>query len=119
MMTVLEGCSTEEQRSAVRFCELKGSVQMIFINKCFLFKVGSVCRVKKSGKSFADVEEVKTELPKWLRQQSKHFIAAGVDALIKRWDKCTSVGGGYVEKYFVKVRILFVSICDLFTEELY
>jgi hypothetical protein len=30
----------------------------------------------------------------WLRQQSKDFYAA----LIKRWDKCISVGGGYVEK---------------------
>jgi hypothetical protein len=34
---------------------------------------------------------------KWLRQQSKDFYAAGFDALIKRWDKCFSVGGGYVE----------------------
>jgi hypothetical protein len=28
----------------------------------------------------------------------KNFNAAGFDALIKRWDKCISVGGGYVEK---------------------
>jgi hypothetical protein len=35
---------------------------------------------------------------KWLRQQSKHFYAAGFDALVKRWDKCISVSGGYVEK---------------------
>jgi hypothetical protein len=25
-------------------------------------------------------------------------IAAGFDALVKRWDKCISVGGRYVEK---------------------
>jgi hypothetical protein len=35
---------------------------------------------------------------KWLRQQSEDFCAAGFDALVKRWDKCISVGGGYVEK---------------------
>jgi hypothetical protein len=35
---------------------------------------------------------------KWLRQQPKDFIAAGFYALIKRWDKCIEVGGGYVEK---------------------
>jgi hypothetical protein len=35
---------------------------------------------------------------KWLRQQSKYFYAAGFDALVKRWDKCINVGGGYVEK---------------------
>jgi hypothetical protein len=36
------------------------------------------------GKRFADDEEVETELQKWLRQQSKHFCAAGFDALVKR-----------------------------------
>jgi hypothetical protein len=38
------------------------------------------------------------EVRKWLRQQSKDFCAAGFDALVKRWDKCIDVGGGYVEK---------------------
>jgi hypothetical protein len=32
---------------------------------------------------------------KWLRQQSKYFYAAGFDALVKRWDKCINVVGGY------------------------
>jgi hypothetical protein len=63
--------------------------------------VGSISRVKrdeKRGKRFADDEEVETEMRKWLRQQSKDFYAAGFDALVKRWDKCTNVDGGYVEK---------------------
>jgi hypothetical protein len=38
------------------------------------------------------------QVRKWLRQQSKDFYAAGFDALVKRWDKCISVGGRYVEK---------------------
>jgi hypothetical protein len=46
----------------------------------------------------ADNEEVKTEIRKWLRQQSKGFYAAGFDAPVKRWDKCINVGVGYVEK---------------------
>jgi hypothetical protein len=69
--------------------------------KYVLFTVGSVCRVKwfcLGGRCFADDEEVETEVRKWLRQQSKYFYAAGFDALVKRWDKCISVGGGYVEK---------------------
>jgi hypothetical protein len=37
-------------------------------------------------------------LPWWQRQQSKDFYAAGFDALIKRWDRCINVGGGYVKK---------------------
>jgi hypothetical protein len=28
----------------------------------------------------------------------KDFNAAGFEALVKRWDKCIGVGGGYVEK---------------------
>ncbi|GBM40661.1 hypothetical protein AVEN_111288-1 [Araneus ventricosus] len=34
----------------------------------------------------------------WMRQQPKEFYAAGIEALIKRWDKCISIGGDYVEK---------------------
>jgi hypothetical protein len=48
-------------------------------------------------KRFADDEEIETDVRKWVRQQSKDFYAAGFDALVKRWDKCISVGGGYVE----------------------
>jgi hypothetical protein len=43
-------------------------------------------------------EEVETEVWKWLRQQSKYFYAAGLDALVKRWGKCINVGERYVEK---------------------
>jgi hypothetical protein len=49
-------------------------------------------------KCFTDDEEVETEVPKWLRQRLKDFCAAGFDALVKQWDKCINVGGGYVEK---------------------
>jgi hypothetical protein len=49
------------------------------------------------GKRFAD-EGVEKGVRKWLRQRSKDFHTAGFDALVKRWDKCINVGGGYVEK---------------------
>jgi hypothetical protein len=55
-------------------------------------------RVEKRGRRFADDEEVETEVRKWLRQQPKDFSSEGFDALVKRWDKCINVGGGYVEK---------------------
>jgi hypothetical protein len=54
--------------------------------------------VEKRDKRFADEEEHETEVRKWLRQQSKDFYAAHVDALVKRWDGCINVGGGGVEK---------------------
>jgi hypothetical protein len=44
------------------------------------------------------LEECITEERKWLRQQSKDFYAAGYEALVKGWDRCIKVGGGYVEK---------------------
>jgi hypothetical protein len=34
----------------------------------------------------------------WLRLQPEDFYPAGFDAVVKRWDKCISVGGGYIEK---------------------
>jgi hypothetical protein len=79
----------------------KDSIQRVFIKKYFLFTVRRVCRVKRFsliGERFSDDEDVETEVRKWLRQQSKDFFAAGFDALVKQWDKCISVGGGYVEK---------------------
>jgi hypothetical protein len=54
--------------------------------------------IEKCGTHFADDEEVETEVRTWLRQQSKDFYAASFDTLVKRWDKCISVGGGYVER---------------------
>jgi hypothetical protein len=63
--------------------------------------------VEKHGERFADDEEVETEVRKWPRQQSKDFCAAGFDALVKRWDVCINVGGGYVEKCFFQVQIYF------------
>jgi hypothetical protein len=115
------------------FCGKNDSMQNIFINKCFLFTVGSVCHVKRfttaplknhlSGKSFAVEEETEMWVRKWLRQQPKDFCAAGFDALVKQWDKCINVGGGYVEKlmFFLGSNITcftlrFISICDLFTD---
>jgi hypothetical protein len=35
---------------------------------------------------------------KWPRQQSKDLCDADFDALVKRWDRWISAGGGYVEK---------------------
>jgi hypothetical protein len=67
------------------------------------------------------------QVRKWLRQQSKYFYsyAAGFDALVKQWDKCINVGGGYVEKTFFSLPpppvgishvLRFISICHLFTD---
>jgi hypothetical protein len=79
-------------------------MRRIFIQKYFQY--GGKCLprkafhiwVKKHDKYFADDQEVETEVRKWLRQQSKNFYAAGFNTLVKRWDKCINVGGGYVKE---------------------
>jgi hypothetical protein len=43
-------------------------------------------------------EAVEREVTAWFRQQPKESYAAGSQGLVKRWDKCLSVQGDYVEK---------------------
>jgi hypothetical protein len=50
------------------------------------------------GKRFTVDEEGGTEVWKWLRHWSKDCCAEGFDALVKRWDKCINIAGGYIEK---------------------
>jgi hypothetical protein len=93
MATVLEEYSTEKQSFVVRFfCGQKDTMQRIFIKKCFLFMVGSVCRVKRfttlSRNSLKDVRMSQMMSDQVLRQQLKDFYAAGFDALVKRCDNC-------------------------------
>jgi hypothetical protein len=73
--------------------------------KCFLFTVGNVCCVKlftTGSKNFLRNVKKSQMMPdqeqKCLKQQSEDFYAVGFDALVKRWDKCINVGGGYVDK---------------------
>jgi hypothetical protein len=80
-------------------------MQRIFIKKCFLFMVGSVCHVKRFTAQFRDSLKDVQKSPmmldhvwKWLTQQSKDFYAVGFDILVKQWDKCINVGGRDVEK---------------------
>lgn len=50
------------------------------------------------GKHFEGDNDVQQEVRTWFRCQPKHFYAAGIGALIKRWDKCINVDGDFVEK---------------------
>jgi hypothetical protein len=33
-----------------------------------------------------------------MAETTEYFCASGLEALVKRWDQCISVGGGYIEK---------------------
>jgi hypothetical protein len=74
-------------------------MRKIFIKKCFLFMMGSVCRVKRlttgprhTRKDVRKTQMMLDQVRKWPRQQSKDY-AAGFDAQVKRWDKCIDVDG--------------------------
>jgi hypothetical protein len=43
-------------------------------------------------------EAVEREVTAWFRQQPKEFYAADFQGFVKRWDKCLSVEGDYIEK---------------------
>ena len=56
----------------------------------------------------------------WIEQQSSSFFAAGIETLVRRWDKCLNVLGGYVDKqkllfsegftYYLICKLLFNNI---------
>jgi hypothetical protein len=110
MATVLEVCTTDEQPAFVRYLLWAKGPNSKDIHKEMFPVYGGKCLsckavhnwVEKRDKHFADAddEEFKTEVRKWLREQSNdlYVYATGFDALVKRWDKCINVGGEYVEK---------------------
>jgi hypothetical protein len=94
---VLEEYTIEEQRSVVRFLWAK-VLNAKDVHKEIFPVYGEKCLLRKAihkwvRKRFADDEEVETEVRTWLIQES-----VGFDTLAKQWDKCISVGEGYVEK---------------------
>jgi hypothetical protein len=62
--TALEEYTTEDQSSVLRFLLAKRLNAKDIHKKCFLFTVGSVCRVKLGGTHFADDEGFVTEVQK-------------------------------------------------------
>jgi hypothetical protein len=103
--TMLEECTTEEQRSVVRFLLAKGLNALDIHKEMFPVYDGNCLSLKrfKTGLRNSLKEVRKSQLMpnhvrKWLSQQSKDFYAAGFDALVKRVDKYINIGGGYIEK---------------------
>ena len=50
------------------------------------------------GKHFADVQEMKAAVDQWIRETPKEFFTSGLRNLEKRWKKCISINGDYIEK---------------------
>jgi hypothetical protein len=98
-------------------------MRKIFIKKYFLFTAGSVCRVKRfSGKSFADDEEVETEMRKWLRQQSKYLYYCGfrytgkaMGQVYQSWSRICR-GKKFFFRLEYQVFLGFIPIYEIFTD---
>jgi hypothetical protein len=128
MAIVLEDCTIKEQCSVVCFLWAKGLSAKDTHKEMFPVYGGNhlPCKavhngVEKHGKCFTDDEEVETEAWKWLRQQSKDFYAAGLDALLRDGTSASMLVNDMLRnKGFFQVQIshvlLFISICDLFTD---
>jgi hypothetical protein len=96
--------TTEEQGFVLRLLWAKG-LDAADIHKKMCLAYGGKCLSRKAIHNWVEkfsqrrsrVSDDETEVPNWLRQQSGDFCATGFDSLVKRWDKCINVGGGYVE----------------------
>jgi hypothetical protein len=88
------------------FCGQKDSMQRMFIKKCFLFTVGSVCRVKRFTAGLRNVADLSRLLCLGFRCTGK---------VIRQVYQCCSRN-----KCFFQFRIShvfrFISICELFTD---
>ena len=50
------------------------------------------------GKRFTDDETLISEVKSWFETQNEGFYKRGLHSCIKRWEKCVTLGGSYVEK---------------------
>jgi hypothetical protein len=128
MVTILKEGTTEISILLCVFFVGK-RIQRIFLKKCFLFTVGSVCHVKRfttgPRNSLEDVgksQMMSDRMQKWLRQQLKGFYAVGFDALVNAmgqvyqcWRRICREIKGFFSRFEYHV-LLFISICDLFTD---
>jgi hypothetical protein len=105
MATVLEENTTEEQHSLVRFLWTKvisekdiHKVMFPVYGGKFLSRKAVHKLVEKFSRGRPNVEDDARPGAEVAETTLKNFYAGGYDALVKRWDKCINVGGGYVEK---------------------
>jgi len=57
-------------------------------------------RMKKEmrGHHFSDAEAIKTFVNEWIHTLDADFFINAFDELVKRWEKCISVNGNFIEK---------------------
>jgi hypothetical protein len=77
----------------------KGYPQRNAAHVCWTLPVSSGSPLKHlSGDRFPDDGAVERAVCAWFRQQAQEFYAAGLQGLVKRWDKCLNLFRDYFEK---------------------
>jgi len=104
MAASLNTCTTIEQRGFVWFL---GTTDMAAkdIHKEMLPMYGehlpvtssSLLKQHLSGECFPDDDAIERAVCAWFRKQPQEFYAAGLQELVKQWDKCLNLLVDYVE----------------------
>ena len=105
MAAPLSTCNKIEQRGFVRFLWAK-NMEAKDIHKEMLPMYGEHCLsrqavhnwVQKFSEGRTSIEDEHRVGRITFRQQPKEFFAAGLQGLVKRWDKCLKLYEDYVEK---------------------
>ena len=58
----------------------------------------SLVKQHLSGETFPDDDAVEKAVCGWFRQKPQEFYAAGLQGLVKRWDKRLNLYGDYIKK---------------------
>jgi hypothetical protein len=100
MVTMLEECAIEEQLLLCFFCGQKNIHREIFSVYCWkCLSPKSVHNwVEKFSRGRWKVVDEARQGVEVAETTVRKFCPAGFQSLVKRWDKCINVGGGYVEK---------------------
>jgi hypothetical protein len=105
MATVLEEYITKDQRSVERFLwakelnakDIHKEMFLVYDGKCLSHKEVHNW-VEKFSHGCSKVADDARPGAKVVETPTKDFYTVGFDVLVKQWDKCIDVGGGYVEK---------------------
>jgi hypothetical protein len=115
--TVLEEYTTKDQNSVGKGFnanDMHKEIFSVYGGKCLSRKEVHNW-FEKFSQGCLKVTDDETEVQNWLRWQSKDFSAAGFDTLVKRWDTCINVGGGYVRFEYHMFYILYSFVTYLLT----
>ena len=50
------------------------------------------------GRRFSSDTDIQVDVTSWLEGQDSGFYPAGMSSLPAKWNKCTELNGGYIEK---------------------